>query len=293
MKNEKHSLLAFGSLLLGASLIGLAPIFVRFSELSPSWILFYRMSLSIPMLLILNLILNNKHPLKLNSLKSYIFCAIASLAFSLDLAGWHWSIELTTISNATVMVNTAPVYVILFGVIFLNYNFSPKNLLSIIITYIGVIGLIYFSSKTGISSLVGDLISLGAGILYAVYLIIISRLGNESALKIIFYTTVFCAFYAFIFGMIESNQSWPSNTNEWLNLIMLAILCQVSGQFFITFAMPRINIAASSIGLLMQPIVATIAGAVLFFEVLTFLQICFVIIALIGIYFARMTITES
>ena len=52
MKNEKHSLLAFGSLLLGASLIGLAPIFVRFSELSPSWILFYRMSLSIPMLLL-------------------------------------------------------------------------------------------------------------------------------------------------------------------------------------------------------------------------------------------------
>ena len=134
MKNEKHSLLAFGSLLLGASLIGLAPIFVRFSELSPSWILFYRMSLSIPMLLIFNLILNNKNPLKLNSLKSYIFCAIASLAFSLDLAGWHWSIELTTISNATVMVNTAPVYVILFGVVFLNYNFSPKNLLSIIIT---------------------------------------------------------------------------------------------------------------------------------------------------------------
>lgn len=156
-----------------------------------------------------------------------------------------------------------------------------------------MIGLIYFSSKTGISSLVGDLISLVAGILYAVYLIIISRLGNESALKIIFYTTVFCAFYAFIFGMIESNQSWPSNTNEWLNLLMLAILCQVSGQFFITFAMPRINIAASSIGLLMQPIVATIAGAVLFFEVLSFLQICFVIIALIGIYFARMTITES
>ena len=175
MKNEKHSLLAFGSLLLGASLIGLAPIFVRFSELSPSWILFYRMSLSIPILLILNLILNNKNPLKLNSLKSYILCAIASLAFSLDLAGWHWSIELTTISNATIMVNTAPVYVILFGVIFLNYNFSPKNLLSIIITYTGVIGLIYFSSKTGISSLVGDLISLVAGILYAVYLIIVSN----------------------------------------------------------------------------------------------------------------------
>ena len=42
-------------LALGATLIGFAPIFVKWSELSPSWILFYRMFLTLPFLALLNL----------------------------------------------------------------------------------------------------------------------------------------------------------------------------------------------------------------------------------------------
>ena len=47
MQIQKHSVAAFLILALGAALIGIAPIFVRLSELSPSWILFYRMLLNI------------------------------------------------------------------------------------------------------------------------------------------------------------------------------------------------------------------------------------------------------
>ena len=42
----------------GAMLIGFAPIFVKWSELSSSGILFYRMFLTLPFLLALNLIKN-------------------------------------------------------------------------------------------------------------------------------------------------------------------------------------------------------------------------------------------
>ena len=45
-----------------------------------------------------------------------------------------------------------------------------------------------------------------------------------------------------------------------------------------------------SIGLLMQPIVATIFGALIFAEYLNLMQLGFVILALVGIYFARLEI---
>ena len=48
-----------------------------------------------------------------------------------------------------------------------------------------------------------------------------------------------------------------------------------------------------SIGLLMQPIIATIFGAIVFYEYLNFTQLCFVIIALAGIYFARLEIKPT
>lgn len=55
----------------GAMLIGFAPIFVKWSELSSSGILFYRMFLTLPFLLALNLIKNKTIFLELK-VKNYL-----------------------------------------------------------------------------------------------------------------------------------------------------------------------------------------------------------------------------
>ena len=47
-------------LALGAALIGFAPVFVKWSEMTPSWILFYRMLLALPFLIIFNFSFNKK-----------------------------------------------------------------------------------------------------------------------------------------------------------------------------------------------------------------------------------------
>ena len=57
---------------LGAMLIGFAPIFVKWSELSYSAILFWRMFLALPMLAILNYSLNKTFIFKVKN-NSFIF----------------------------------------------------------------------------------------------------------------------------------------------------------------------------------------------------------------------------
>jgi drug/metabolite transporter (DMT)-like permease len=73
----------------------------------------------------------------------------------------------------------------------------------------------------------------------------------------------------------------------------MAILCQVGGQFFITYSLPKISASFGSIGLLMQPIIATIFGAIVFYEYLNFIQLSFVVLALAGIYFARLELNPK
>ena len=126
MQIQKHSVAAFLILAFGAALIGIAPIFVRLSELSPSWVLFYRMFLALPFLLVLNFHLDSKNPFRLKERKTYLIAAIAGLAFCIDMTGWHWSLEFTSISNATIMVNTAPIYVALFGFFVLREAITVK-----------------------------------------------------------------------------------------------------------------------------------------------------------------------
>ena len=274
-------------LALGAALIGFAPIFVKWSSLSPSWILFYRMLLALPMLYILNFLLNKRFIFKFKNSKSLPMCAIASLGFTADLIIWHWSMNITSVSNATVIVNSAPVFVAIFAYMFYKEEIGSKFFLSFLITYGGIVGLIYFSNSYEAGRIHGDLVVFIAAISYAVYLLILSRLGDEDPFTVIFYTTLFCCLYSLPVSLIESGIQIPVNSFDWINFLLLAFLCQFGGQFLITIGIGRISSSMGAIGLLMQPITATILAAYFFNELLNIMQIIFIFVSLLGIYIAK------
>ena len=60
--------------------------------------------------------------------------------------------------------------------------------------------------------------------------------------------------------------NFPKSNFEWINLFLLALVCQFGGQFLITFGIGKISPSNGSIGLLMQPLTATILAAFLFSE---------------------------
>ena len=276
----------------GAMLIGFAPIFVKWSSLSPSWILFYRMLLALPMLIALNLILNKKFFFKFRNSRSLSMCALASLGFTIDLIIWHWSMNVTSVSNATIIVNSAPIFVAILAYIFYKEEFSSKFIPSFLITYGGIVGLIYFSNSYEAGKLHGDLVVIIAAISYAVYLLILSRLGEEDPFTVIFYTTLFCCLYSIPIGLIESGIQIPEDSYDWINFLLLAFLCQFGGQFLITIGIGKISSSMGAIGLLMQPVTATILAAYFSNELLNIMQIIFIFIALLGIYLARTSIKE-
>ena len=97
-------------LALGATLIGFAPIFVKWSSLTPTAISFYRMFLAIPFLFILNFSLNKTFKFSVNNKKTIFYSALASLAFTTDLTLWHFSMNITSVANATIIVNRCWIY---------------------------------------------------------------------------------------------------------------------------------------------------------------------------------------
>ena len=280
-------------LIFGAVLIGFAPIFVKWSMLSSSAISFYRMLLAIPFLFLLNLKLNKKFKFTVNNNKTIFFAALASLAFTTDLTLWHYSMNITSVSNATIIVNSSPVFVAVLGYIFFKEKLSRSFVTSFLITYIGILGLIYFSNNYVNGKIIGDLLCLLAAFFYGVYLLIIAKLGKENSLNIIFYTTLFCCIFSTIPMLIQGGNMIPASSFEWINLLLLAVLCQFGGQYLITHGIGKISASEGSIGLLMQPITATILAAFLFNEILNIPQIIFVFIALLGIYLARISLTGN
>jgi len=277
----------------GGMLIGFAPIFVKWSHLSPSAISFWRMFLAIPFLVAFNLIINKKILFKVKNKKTVLYTALASLAFTTDLSLWHFSISITSVSNAAIIVNSAPIFVALLA--YLVFKEKPQKgfASSFFITYLGILGLIIFSNNYANGKILGDILSMVAAVFYAIYLLIISKLGKETSLNIIFYTTFFCCLFSIIPMSFETGLYFPQTHFEWVNLILLALLCQFGGQFLITYGIGKISASSGSIGLLMQPLTATILAAFIFSEILNLIQIIFVLIALLGIYLARTDIARD
>ena len=277
----------------GAMLIGFAPIFVKWSTLSSSAISFYRMLLAIPFLFLLNYALNRRFRFTVKNKKTILYAAIASLAFTTDLTLWHYSMDITSVSNATIIVNSAPIFVAILGFIFFKERLSKTFIRSFLITYIGIIGLIYYSNNYINGKVLGDILCLVAALFYAVYLLVIAKLGKENSLNIIFYTTLFCCLFSIVPMLIQGGNMVPASKFEWINLLLMAFLCQFGGQYFITHGIGKISASEGSIGLLMQPITATILAAFLFNEILNINQIIFVFVALLGIYLARLSLNRN
>ena len=118
-------------------------------------------------------------------------------------------------------------------------------------------------------------------------------INDMSGSNIIFYTTLFCCLFSIIPMLIQGGNMIPSTSFEWINLLLLAVLCQFGGQYLITHGIGKISASEGSVGLLMQPITATILAAFIFGEILNITQIIFVLVALFGIYLARINLTGN
>jgi drug/metabolite transporter (DMT)-like permease len=88
--------------------IGFAPIGLRFGldDLGPQAIAFWRYVFALPLLLALVFLIERRAPRLPNR-----FILMAGTFFALDIALWHHALTLTTVSNATFIVNLGNVLV--------------------------------------------------------------------------------------------------------------------------------------------------------------------------------------
>jgi drug/metabolite transporter (DMT)-like permease len=250
------------------------------------------MLLALPLLITFNYVVNKQFLFRVKNKNTIFYTALASLAFTTDLILWHASMSITSVSNATIIVNSAPIFVAILAYLIFKEKPAKGFGISFLTTYVGIIGLIIFSNNFTSGRVFGDILCMIAAVGYAIYLLVISRLSKETSLNIIFYTTLFCCLFSIIPMVADGGNHIPISYFEWTNLFLMAFLCQFGGQFLITIGIGKVSASNGSIGLLMQPLTATILAVFIFSEILNLIQILFVLITLMGIYLARLSIVK-
>ncbi|MGQ0524845.1 MAG: EamA family transporter, partial [Betaproteobacteria bacterium] len=85
----------------------------------------------------------------------------------------------------------------------------------------------------------------------------------------------------------SGDQLLPDSGIGWLKLFGLALFAQVAGQSLIAYAMAHLPATFSSVGLLLQPVVAALFAWALLGETVSAVQMAGAVLVLIGIRIAH------
>ena len=284
--------LALVALFAGAAGISLSPIFVRLADVGPVASAFYRTALAVPFLLLLPWLTERGGEgggrFLPRGARAWGMLALAGLFFASDLGVWHVSINMTSVANATLFPNLAPVIVTLVAWLAFGERITGLFVAGLALALTGAVIIVGDSLEHDPRHAAGDALALLVAFFYAGYLLTVSRLRRRlSVAAIMTFSSAFSALPLGIMALVLGQQMLPSSAGGLAALIGLALVSQVMGQGLIAHALAHLPVSFSSVGLLVQPALAALFGWLLLGEALNAWQALGMGVILAGIWLAQ------
>lgn len=280
---------ALAALVGGAMVIAFAPILVRLSQVGPTATAFWRLALAVPLLgMWLTLQPNPARGRQTGRPGSYRWLIAAGLFFAGDLTIWHWAIKFTTVANATLLANFAPVFVTLGGWLLFRQKTSPVFVLGMATALAGATMLVRASFSLSLQHFTGDLLGMLTAMFYAGYILSVKQArDNFSTATIMTWSGLVAAAALYPVTLLSGEGFLAASWQGWLVLLGLAWLVHAGGQGLIAFALAHLPAAFSSVTLLIQPVMAAVLAWAILSEAIGPWQAAGGVVVLAGIFVAR------
>ena len=253
---------------LGATCISFAAPFVKWAQMDPSAIGFYRCLFAAIALLPLVLRTDNRGGRWLGKGASIAF--ISGVVFAMDLIVWHKSILDVGAGVATLLANTQVFWVAIVSAGLLSEKLPRKFWFCGFVALLGVAAL----TLPGLASTKLSPTGVGFGLLAAVFyagfiLTLKASQKPDDALPLphnLFLSSIGSTLTLGLAAIVENNGFTSDQPSTWAALIGLGVVVHVGGWMFISSGMPSLPTSLSSIMILFQPVMASIWGILFFGE---------------------------
>ena len=282
--------LAPAALVAGAIGISFSPILVRLSELGPTATAFHRVFLAAPLLWAVLLWSDRPAPpARVRPRRREVWLLIAAgVAFAGDLGIWHWSVQLTSVANATLLANLTPIFVTLAAWLLFGERISGLFLVGLALALAGTAAMVRASFALDGAHVWGDALGVTTALFYTAYLLLLKRLRQTlSALAIMAWSTAITAICLLPAAVIAGEALVAVTWSGWAVLVAIAWVSHVGGQGLIAFALAHLPASFSSVALLVQPVSAAVLAWILLGEALGGLQALGAAVVIAGILLAR------
>jgi len=273
-------------------LFGTAAIFIRFMpNLDTLSIVFWRLVIACLALAAVLALFKKSFSFDLVR-KNLIGLLVLSLFLGLHFTLFVSAVKDTTILNATVLVNTTPIFSMVVSVLLLRLRPSRFSTAGMIISFVGVCIIAYAETVTAKGtnfspSLKGDFEAILAALVESFYLIYGKRIRSQmSILSIMLPIYLFAAIIVGAFGVAASQTlALPYAAAIILSLLGLGILSTAIAHTLYFSSLSNLKSFETATMALLEPVGATILGIIFFHEIPAYLFILGAALVLFGVLF--------
>ncbi|ATP41539.1 EamA family transporter [Solibacillus sp. R5-41] len=268
---------------IGVISVALSAIFVKLTNAESGVIAFYRMLLSILIMLPLFL-MKYRHELKHLSKRDWIFSSIAGIFLAFHFILWFESLNYTSVASSTVLVTMQPLFAFVGTYLFFKEKITLKTIAAGAIAIAGSVLIGWGDFQISGNALYGDILALIACALVTGYLLFGQDVRQR--LSLITYTMVVYSISTitlFFYVLIKGESFGPYPAIDWFWFLLLAIIPNLLGHNLFNWSLKWVSTNVISIAILFEPIGAAILAIFIFDEYLTGTQILGGIIVLFGI----------
>ena len=213
----------------------------------------------------------------------------AVFGIALNQLAFFKGLSLTTPINASVIMVTSPILVLIFSSFLLNEKATKKKIAGIFIGLLGAVMLIIFGKDVGMASnaSLGNLLVLVNASSYALYLILIKNLTKK-------YHAITLAKWLYIFGLIMVIPFGFSELSvvEWNTLPLSAmyrigfiiVFTSFLTYMFNLFAIKQLKPTTLSIFIYLQPVIASSYALIVGSDSLNVIKVAATVLIFIGVY---------
>jgi drug/metabolite transporter (DMT)-like permease len=266
MSESTANVRAYGALVTGVLCIGFSPIFVKLANTTGDVVGFYRLAIA-TLVMSVPLIVHWRRGNARLPRRILGWGVLAGLFFALDLGVWNTSLTMTTASTATLLGNTAPIWVGLGAWLIFRERLRPAYWLGLVIALCGAALIVGVDSvdtngaKNTSMVILGNLLAASASVAYAGYQLTTQH--TRQHIDNLTYMWLFSGVGAVVLLGVSLALGHPLTglpASSYQALLGLALVTHILGWLLINYAFGYLRASLVSVTLLGQPIVATLAA---------------------------------
>ncbi len=213
------------------------------------------------------------------------WAVLGGLSFGLNLGLLNTALLLTSAATATLLDNTAPIWVGIGAMIVFGEHLKGRYWAGLGLALLGAAVVTGFNPAGGFAPNRGDAIAFGGAIFYAVYLLVTQRGRRDlDSLSYLWLVVATAAVALLAASLILHLPLLGYSPRAYASLLAVGLISQAGGWLLINYALGYLPASTAVIVLLGQPVVTGLLSIPLLGEPLTSQQILGGVLELIGIY---------